>query len=151
LLGGWNSMMFTSRDASADQLFFPIKTCGRPPIPVWSDPNVRLFSPVDDAQSTKAEVSLAYELTLLSLAEQVRELLSLRALSSDAIDEVAKRLVRRLDLLPASRETKQLVREITRLLARAATAAGKGKESKARAALTTVVNVLDQHFEEASR
>lgn len=151
LLGGWKSMMFTTCDYSTDQLFFPIKTCGRPPIPVWSDPSVSLFSPVDDAQSTKAEVSLAYELTLFSLAEEVRELLSLRSLSSDAIDEVAKRLVRRLDLLPASRETKQLVREITRLLARAATATGKGKEAKARTALATVVKVLDQHFEEASR
>jgi len=54
-------------------------------------------------------------------------------------------VVKQLGSLPATKRVKKLLRAITKLLASAATAVDKGKEAKALAALTAVVEMVDQY------
>jgi len=125
--------------------FSPARLDSATPQRNWVDFDAISLSSSDDALTTDATDSFTYLMTLIGIGQQIRELLDSKPLSADAIDEATKSVVKQLGSLPATKRVKKLLRAITKLLASAATAVDKGKEAKALAALTAVVEMVDQY------
>lgn len=111
----------------------------------WFDHDTVSLSSSDDTLTNETTDSFLYLLTLMDISRQIRELLNSKPLSADAIDEATNSVLKQLGSLPASKKVKKLLRAITKLLASAATAVDKGKEAKALAALSAVVEMVDRH------
>lgn len=116
----------------------------------WFDHDTISLSSSDDTLTNETTDSFLYLLKLMDISRQIRELLNSKPLSADAIDEATKSVVKQLGSLPASKKVKKLLRAIAKLLASAATAVDTGKEAKALAALTAVVEMVDQYTKKES-
>lgn len=145
-----NSIRATTSDSSRNPLFSPFKLDSVTLRRDWFNHDSDPFDSSDDAPPPESTVSYVYRLTLINITLQVRALLNVRPLSADVIDETTENVVKFFASLPASKKMRKLLRAVTKLLAQAASAVGKGNEAKGRATLTTVVELLGEHTKETS-
>jgi hypothetical protein len=81
---------------------------------------------------------------VVSLARAVRHLLLETQISSEAFAELEEDVLEGLAFLPQSRETKKLVKAITKLFARAEKALAKSNEPLARRYLSDIADRLEK-------
>lgn len=144
------SLLLTSSHGLQKRTFSPIDWAPTTPQRDWINHEAVSASSSDNTLTNEPTDSFLYLLTLIDIGRQIRELLNSKPLSAAAIDGATKNVLEQLGSLPTSKKLKKLLRAIAKLLTSAATAVDKGKEAKALAALTAVVEMVDQYTKKES-
>jgi hypothetical protein len=89
-------------------------------------------------------LTLSPHLTIVLLVRAVRELLDEAQISDEAFAELKAEAINCLALLPESRETKMLVKAISKLFARVERALAIGNDALARRHLSDIADRLEK-------